>query len=95
MSEAHVAVTLLNRWLHGRPVQASEDNVELLREGGLAFEYHCGRLVSDIGAELDWYETVIFADGSRAMRVGSTSSSGWTVWSAFEPVQTYSCCSYS
>jgi hypothetical protein len=85
MFEAEVAVTLLNRWLRHCRVQASSDSVELLREGGLAFEYQCGRLVRDTGAAPDLYEALVFADGSRAMRISSPSVSDWSFWSAFEP----------
>jgi hypothetical protein len=85
MVDAEVAVTLMNRWSHycfdGVPL----NGIELLREGGLDFEFRCGHLEYGGGATVVPCESLVFSDGSQAMRIGSPCGSNWSCWSAFEP----------
>jgi hypothetical protein len=89
MFDAEIAATLLNRWEHEKPAINSHSSLELLREGKLLFSRQIGKLWSEpVSGEsgLD-LECLIFADGSRALRLWHTGAdAGWTRWAPIEPI---------
>jgi hypothetical protein len=62
--------------------------LNLLREGNLDFTHQHGRLNTGNAAgdsDLD-IESLVFADGSRAVRIKAPGQApGWTRWAALEP----------
>jgi hypothetical protein len=88
MLDAEIAVTLLNRWAGRPPTDEAETYLELLREGGLTFAHHLGHVVTqgDASARACEVESLLFEDGSRAVRIGAhTTPVQWTRWAALVP----------
>ncbi|WP_341315167.1 hypothetical protein WN982_07865 [Paraburkholderia sp. IMGN_8] len=88
MLDAEIAVTLLNRWWREVPGRAALTSLELLREGGLTFVHQRGHMLTE-GPDGDacGVESLLFPDGSRAMRIGTQNPPpNWTKWAAFDPV---------
>ena len=98
MFDAEIAATLLNRWEHQQPAFDSHLPLELLREGKLTFSRHIGKMwaVPVTGESGRGIECLMFADGSRALRLWHTGgNSGWTRWAPIEPIEALSqtdCC---
>ena len=88
MFEAEIAATLLNRWDRKPAVAGGDTYLNLLREGNLDFTHQQGRVNVGSAAdesELD-IESLVFVDGSRAVRIKSSDQApGWTRWAALEP----------
>ena len=85
MLDAEIAAILLNR--REPDDQAAAD---LLREGNLHFIVEKGGLgpVAAAGCAPLRIECLLFADGSRAFRVGSDGADlHWSRWSVVEPFQ--------
>jgi hypothetical protein len=98
MFDAEIAATLLNRWEHEQPAVHSHSPLELLREGKLSFSRHIGKIwavpvTGESGLDI---ECLMFADGSRALRLWHTGAdAGWTRWAPVEPIGALShtdCC---
>jgi len=89
MFDAEIAATLLNRWDRKRAYPGDQSPLDLLEEGKLRF-WHEGGDVHAHGNEADRrlrVECLTFTDGSRALRVtDADGQSGWTRWTAAEPV---------
>ncbi|HWX13130.1 MAG TPA: hypothetical protein VNZ04_14220 [Trinickia sp.] len=89
MFDAEIAATLLNRWEHEQPAVHSHSPLELLCEGKLPFSRQIGKIWAvpvsgESGVDI---ECLIFADGSRALRLWHTGAdSGWTRWAPIEPI---------
>jgi hypothetical protein len=88
MFDAQIAATLLNRW-DGTPASTESPSLELLREGKLSFKHEGGEIQTN-GTPANprlLIECLTFVDGSRALRVAEANGkSGWTQWTAAEPV---------
>lgn len=85
MLDAEIAAILLNR--RGADDAAAGD---LLREGNLHFIAEAGGLgpASACGSTPMKVECLLFADGSRAFRVGAPDAqSRWSRWAVVEPFQ--------
>ncbi|WOD16483.1 hypothetical protein [Paraburkholderia kirstenboschensis] len=89
MCDAEVAAVLLNR-CELQPFDEPEPSyLGILREGNLMFKHECGfvRLRDIPGSNACRTESLIFADGSRALRVSvAESDGGWTCWAALQPL---------
>lgn len=88
MFDAEIAATLLNRWSHQPPACDEGTYLELLREGNLNFTHQLGHLRVDGAVEVNPcnVESLVFVDGSRALRVEAAGVvAGWTRWAALEP----------
>lgn len=92
MFDAEIAAVLLNR----RKL-TGDAAVALLREGNMSFTREAGRLHPQLlhDAERVRGETVqtdleclLFADGSRVLRIAGAAGADWTRWSAIEPAVT-------
>ncbi|CAB3686349.1 hypothetical protein [Paraburkholderia rhynchosiae] len=89
MCDAEIAAVLLNRCAV-QPVDEGEPiYLGVLREGNLSFKRELGfvgaRDVPDIKACRT--ESLIFDDGSRALRISvEESEGGWTRWTALQPL---------
>ena len=89
MFDAEIAATLLNRWDRKRACPGDPSPLELLREGKLHFKHEGGDVhAEDTAADRRLrVECLTFVDGSRALRVTEANGqSGWTRWTAAEPV---------
>jgi hypothetical protein len=83
MLDAEIAAILLNR--RGTDDQAAGD---LLREGNLHFIAESGGLAPATACECAQMrvECLLFADGSRAFRVGALDAAErWSKWAVVEP----------
>lgn len=93
MFDAEIAATLLNRWDRKYAYPGDRSSLDLLQEGKLHFRHEGGDVHAhgtDAGRRLR-VECLTFTDGSRALRVtDADGQSGWTRWTAAEPVRTYS-----
>ncbi|AXL49075.1 hypothetical protein DSC91_000753 [Paraburkholderia caffeinilytica] len=89
MYDAEIAATLLNRWTARSSTTDFDVYLELLREGNLSFTYQSGH-VRDAGIEEAGafnIESLVFGDGSRALRVEAPDQTPrWTRWVAVEPL---------
>ncbi|MGX7006148.1 hypothetical protein [Caballeronia sp. KNU42] len=91
MFDAEIAATLLNRWNRKTPGDGCGTYLDLLREGNL----DCARELGDICVEGNdassrpcKVESLVFGDGSRAVRIGTPDSvPNWTRWAPLEPAQ--------
>jgi hypothetical protein len=99
MFDAEIAATLLNRWGHEQPGVHRHSPLELLTEGKLSFSRQIGKIwpVPVSGESEQDIECLIFADGSRALRLWHAGGgSGWTRWAPIEPMgalaPTADCC---
>ncbi|MDR6471392.1 hypothetical protein [Paraburkholderia graminis] len=89
MCDAEIAAVLLNRCT-AQPFDNEEPAyLDILREGNLSFKH----VVSFVGPrdipdpEACHAESIIFADGSRALRISPVAGdSGWTRWTALQPL---------
>ena len=91
MFDAEIAAKLLNRWENKLPESHAQAPLELLNEGNLSFSRHLGKMwavptEAEEGLEI---ECLMFADGSRAVRLseGASEHPGWTRWTAIEPLR--------
>jgi hypothetical protein len=93
MFDAEIAAKLLNRWTV-KPPAAQHDTsqhdsyLDMLREGNLDFTHQMGRVtLGDVSADgLFDLESLVFVDGSRALRLRTPDAvPDWTQWAAFEP----------
>ncbi|MEM5385008.1 hypothetical protein VSR68_15595 [Paraburkholderia phymatum] len=93
MFDAEIAAKLLNRWTV-KPPAAQHDTsqhdsyLDMLREGNLDFTHQMGRVtLGDVSADgLFDLESLVFVDGSRALRLRTPGAvPDWTQWAAFEP----------
>lgn len=91
MFDAEIAATLLNRWIRKAPIDDCSTHIDLLREGSLEFTRHLSDLPageSDAGGGPCRIESLLFADGSRAVRVGAPGPvPAWTRWAHLDPPQ--------
>ncbi|MBP0595922.1 hypothetical protein J8I87_41170 [Paraburkholderia sp. LEh10] len=88
MFDAEIAAKLLNRWTLKPPAAQHDTYLDLLREGNLNFTHQLGNVTSGgVAAEsLFDLESLVFADGSRALRLRTSGATPeWTQWAAFEP----------
>ena len=95
MFDAEIAATLLNRWDRNRALPESDSPLALLQEGKLYFKHGSGD-VRAANPAADWrlsIEWLTFSDGSHALRVAvQNEQSGWSRWTATEPVQKCEMC---
>lgn len=86
MFDAEIAAKLLNRWGRKPPSTQHDTYLDLLREGNLGFTHQQGRVSLSEGASPFELESLVFLDGSRALRVSTPGrASEWTQWAALEP----------
>lgn len=89
MCDAEVAAVLLNRCT-AQPFDDDEPSyLDILREGNLAFKRELGFVgMRDLpDPEACCAESIIFADGSRALRISAADGdTGWTQWTALQPL---------
>jgi hypothetical protein len=93
MYDAEIAAKLLNRWAIKPPatqhdISQRDAYLDLLREGNLHFTHQVGRVtLGDVSADdLFDLESLVFVDGSRALRLRTSGAvPDWTQWAAFEP----------
>jgi hypothetical protein len=89
MCDAEVAAVLLNRCTVQPFDEPEPSYLGILREGNLMFkhEHGFGGLRDIPESDACRTESLIFADGSRALRVSATESEGgWTRWAALHPL---------
>ncbi|HEX7937317.1 MAG TPA: hypothetical protein VF573_30180 [Paraburkholderia sp.] len=89
MCDAEAAAVLLNRCTVQRSEQEEPVYLGVLREGKLSFKHELGFVgLHDVpDADSCRTESLIFADGSRALRVSAEQSEGgWTQWTALQPL---------
>lgn len=89
MLDAEVAAILLNRrQMDDRDGQDGQVAGDLLREGNLHFIAESGGLGPEAAADCAQMrvECLLFADGSRAFRVGALDAEQrWSRWAVVEP----------
>jgi hypothetical protein len=88
MFDAEIAAKLLNRWTVRPPATQCDSYLDLLREGNLRFTHQMGSVTpGGVTTErLFDLESLVFADGSRALRLRTPGAApAWTQWAAFEP----------
>lgn len=84
--DADAAVTLMSRWLTAE--NECEDLFALLREGQLRFTVERGFFSSpgDVSHSRVEFESLLFEDGSRALRLVESHEGGMTAWSTLAPL---------
>jgi hypothetical protein len=88
MFDAEIAAKLLNRWALKPPAAHGDSYLDLLREGNLRFSHQAGSVTPGGVASESLFdlESLVFSDGSRALRLKAPgAATGWTQWAAFEP----------
>jgi len=89
MCDAEVAAVLLNRCTVQSFDEQEPSYLRILREGNLAFEHEHGfvALRDVLDRDACRTESLIFADGSRALRVSvAERDGGWTRWAVLQPL---------
>ncbi|WP_244849622.1 hypothetical protein [Caballeronia sp. SL2Y3] len=89
MFDAQFVATFLNRCANHSSDEDFDSYLGVLREGNLQFTHELGYVgtsrIPDINACRT--ESLIFGDGSRALRVAKPDSdTGWSAWTALQPL---------
>ncbi|WP_248322789.1 hypothetical protein [Caballeronia sp. Sq4a] len=89
MFDAEFVATFLNRCANHASDEDFDSYLGVLREGNLQFTHELGYVGPCDIPNMNVYraESLIFGDGSRALRVAKPDSdTGWSPWTALQPL---------
>ncbi|WP_175940745.1 hypothetical protein [Caballeronia sp. BCC1704] len=89
MFDAEFVAMFLNRYANHSSDEDVDAYLGVLREGNLQFTHELGHVGACCAPDTNAVraESLIFGDGSRALRVAKPDSeTGWSPWTALQPL---------